>query len=409
MKDNDDLLSKMQNIASDANSTTGVTRRKTEQPLEDSTDVLISEYDKPGVVPEVQHAVVEQTSNSNFNSGERDSSDVIQTINDKPAVKSTTTVDDIDFEKLLENFDDIKIIDSGIQATRTINTYINNKPTYNVVALQSGYEAKLSALTMVDKASIRNSTDTPHAVRRKLYEIVYNHIEGMSVVKPSFEEWLKITSYWDVETLLFGIYAQTYSHNNSFDITCSNCEAKNRVRVDAEALVQIRDEDAYEQVRSIISSVTNFTELKGRSQVGKNVRFVLPKSKIIVIAKSPSLYEHLNMLKSYNPAIPAVGEVFAFSLFIKELLVPNYAEISKGNMEFARVTGRDDIHQIVTRMDSEDEDHFNEKVSELSDKFKIEFCLNKFNCVTPGCGKEFDQIPLDIESLLFFRILGGQK
>ena len=391
MSDKDqDLLSKMNAVASQANA---VSRRKEAQVTEETTyfpDVQNTEYDRSSKEADV----VMSTPVNKLTDVE------VQQIEAKPADPSIVKDVDVDFEKMLENFDKIKIIDNGIQATQTINRFINTKPTYNVVALQSAYEAKMSALTMVDKSNIRNSTDTPHAVRRKIYEIIYNHIETMSVQKPAFEDWLKLTSYWDVETLLFGIYAQTYSHNNSFDITCPVCKEKNRVRADAEVLVQVRD---------IIAEVSNWTELKGKSQVGQTIRFMLPKSKTIVIAKSPSLYEHLNMLKSYNPSIPSVGEVFAFSLFIKELLIPDMDQVTKGNAVFAKVTGRDDIHRVVTKMNSDDEDYFNDKIRELSDKFKIEFALEKFNCTTPGCTKEFDQIPLDIENLLFFRIIERQS
>jgi hypothetical protein len=400
MSDKDqDLLSKMNAVASQANA---VSRRKEAQVTEETTyspDVQNTEYDRSSKEADV----VMSTPVNKLTDVE------VQQIEAKPADPSIVKDVDVDFEKMLENFDKIKIIDNGIQATQTINRFINTKPTYNVVALQSAYEAKMSALTMVDKSNIRNSTDTPHAVRRKIYEIIYNHIETMSVQKPAFEDWLKVTSYWDVETLLFGIYAQTYSHNNSFDITCPVCKEKNRVRADAEVLVQVRDPDSYQQVRDIIAEVSNWTELKGKSQVGQTIRFMLPKSKTIVIAKSPSLYEHLNMLKSYNPSIPSVGEVFAFSLFIKELLIPDMDQVTKGNAVFAKVTGRDDIHRVVTKMNSDDEDYFNDKIRELSDKFKIEFALEKFNCTTPGCTKEFDQIPLDIENLLFFRIIERQS
>lgn len=400
MSDKDqDLLSKMNAVASQANA---VSRRKEAQVTEETTyspDVQNTEYDRSSKEADV----VMSTPVNKLTDVE------VQQIEAKPADLSIVKDVDVDFEKMLENFDKIKIIDNGIQATQTINRFINTKPTYNVVALQSAYEAKMSALTMVDKSNIRNSTDTPHAVRRKIYEIIYNHIETMSVQKPAFEDWLKVTSYWDVETLLFGIYAQTYSHNNSFDITCPVCKEKNRVRADAEVLVQVRDPDSYQQVRDIIAEVSNWTELKGKSQVGQTIRFMLPKSKTIVIAKSPSLYEHLNMLKSYNPSIPSVGEVFAFSLFIKELLIPDMDQVTKGNAVFAKVTGRDDIHRVVTKMNSDDEDYFNDKIRELSDKFKIEFALEKFNCTTPGCTKEFDQIPLDIENLLFFRIIERQS
>lgn len=401
MSDNkEDLLKKMQEVASAANETAPVRRRVVQE--EPVGDVQIADYETSS---DEEVNVVKQESTANFSNGEVEAPQIEETIKNAASDKMVVTVPDIDFSNLLEDFEkNVRVLDGGPMGNVTINRFLNTKPTYNVVALHSAYEAKISAMTLVDKSAIRNSTDTAHAMRSKIYHVVYDHIESMSVHKPPFEDWCKVTSFHDIETLLFGLYAQTYAHNNSFDITCPVCKTKNKVKADASSLIQVKDPEAFGVVRDIIQSVTNWTELKGRSQVGVTHRFMLPDSKIIVQAKSPSLYEHLNMLKAYNPNLAHVGEIFAFSLFIKELYLPNLDELAKGNVVYAKVTGRDDINTVITRFTDEDEKAFNDNIRIMTDKFKLEFKIDEFDCVASGCTHHFESIPLDIENLLFFRV-----
>jgi hypothetical protein len=116
MSDKDqDLLSKMNAVASQANA---VSRRKEAQVTEETTyspDVQNTEYDRSSKEADV----VMSTPVNKLTDVE------VQQIEAKPADPSIVKDVDVDFEKMLENFDKIKIIDNGIQATQTINRFIN--------------------------------------------------------------------------------------------------------------------------------------------------------------------------------------------------------------------------------------------------------------------------------------------
>ena len=60
----------------------------------------------------------------------------------------------------------------------------------------------------------------------EIAKIIYNNIEDMSITKPSFSNWLKITALTDLETLLFGLFASTYPKESEVTIGCENrkCE-----------------------------------------------------------------------------------------------------------------------------------------------------------------------------------------
>jgi hypothetical protein len=310
-------------------------------------------------------------------------------------IRSTPAIDLTNLEIRTSN----PMIRSGI-----IERTFANKPTFMVVCPQSAYVAKLSALCLEDKIKILNSVDNPFESRRKLYKSVYDHIIEMNYPKPTFDNWLKMTSYHDLETLLYGIYAQTYPGESDFDITCGKCENKIDAKIGAHLLQQIKDETAFGYL-DLITKSTDPEDTTRSSLVHTTSRILLPDSNIVADIVTPSLSDHLILLKTFNPKITAdISNIIGMMLFIKQLYIPDSEKLAReGKAIFFEMTDRNEILKTTSRLSTTDGDFLNAKINERAKQFETNYKLPKMICA--ACGNDIEAISIDMENLVFSKLL----
>jgi hypothetical protein len=293
---------------------------------------------------------------------------------------------------------------SAMGRSGIIEKILNNKSTFMIVCPQSAYVAKISSLCLEDKIRILNSVESPFESRRKLYRSIYDHIIEMNIPKPKFDEWLKMTSYHDLETLLYGLYAQTYPGESDFDITCGKCENKIDAKIGAHLLQQIKDETAFGYLDSISKS-SNPEDVASNSMVHTTSRVLLPTSNIVVDICTPSLSDHLILLKAFNPKFIAdISNIIGMMLFIKQLFIPDSEKLeNEGRAIFFPVTDRNEMLRIVSRLSPTDGDRLNEEINERAKKFEVNYQLPKMVCA--ACANEIEAINIDCENLLFSKLM----
>ena len=180
-----------------------------------------------------------------------------------------------------------------------------------------------------------------------------------SMGKMSFETFLERTSINDLPTLLFGLYSQTFQSPTEFSITCMNelnsddklvkkqtenefdeidkledevindlkntkktdskeefkfssgeedsekknekkthlCRTVNSIKVFPNEFVHDASEEVLNKVTEIIYSNIPIKEVVKQSILNNKIKIQLPKSKLIINAKIPSLKDQLNLLK----------------------------------------------------------------------------------------------------------------
>ena len=254
---------------------------------------------------------------------------------------------DLDFlDQIVVDLNNIEIVEkSPVFQQKDIETVLSKKSTYQVVALQSAYIAHMSALSFNDINAIKNSTADPYNSRKKFYDIIHSHIEDTSIGKLGRKDFLRVTSYHDLDTLLFGIYCQTYPKDSKFDITCGSCGKVNKITIDNETLIKVKPEkekEVFERLEKIIYEVKDVDELVNKSLVHSKERIMLNNSKIIVDIYTPSLWDHLELLSNLNPRVAEQYEgTIGLMLFIKEMFMID--------IEQTRKTGRPKYYpHIVT-------------------------------------------------------------
>jgi len=283
------------------------------------------------------------------------------------------------------------------------------KSTFTVVCCQSGYSASLSGLTLAQKNAINNSEDDAFKSRQRLYKIIYNLIQRMNIPKPNFDEWLKITSFGDLNTLLFAIYCQTFVDNNDFDITCGNCNKVTSVTINNQSLVEARDKSVYAKIDEVIFNTKDPAEIVNTSIVHKNNRIMLNESKIIFDICTPSLYDHLALLKKANPkTIAEYAEAFSSMLFISHVYMPDLrASYQQNKPVYYEITSSPSILNILLNLSNSDGEQLENAIEDKLSKYQITYEIHNATCM--HCNKKLPNIPVDIETILFTRINRQRK
>lgn len=282
---------------------------------------------------------------------------------------------------------------------------LNDKSTYQVVLNQSCYVAHMQGLRLADINMLNNSTGGLFETQYRKYQVLHKMINTSSIGKIDFKTFLNITSYFDLPTLYFGTYMETFPGKTEFTITCGHCKRKIDVKIDNESFIAVRDDNIYSHMDEILRSVNSPESALRNSLVNKIERRMLPKSKIIVEIQTPSLNDHLNLLSSIKEdKVDEIRNMLLTLLFIKKLYFPDVREIKKqGKPVYFSVNKRDEIFRIIRDLSPEDVTELGNSIGQRIDKYSIEYKIKSFKCT--NCHEEVGDIPVDIEELLFQEIL----
>ena len=372
-----------------------------EVPIKDNVDVpAINPDDLPK--PDADDSVSEDKSSSiNKDNNEevkgitQEKKDNVVNLDKKEDVFSNMDLESIEItdKNPLDQFDDFKEV------------FNNNKSTYQVGLLQSGYIANMSALDMGDINRLITSSQDAYNERKSLYKTIYDHAENTSVGKISFNDWLKLTSYDDVQTLLFGLYAQTFPDTNKFNIECPECGNQVSIKVDNNMLIQTEGDGITDKMRELLKQQHDSPKsLLEKSLIHTDERIRLPESNVIIDITTPSLNDHLKLLSQDSKLIENNASEASLVLFTKKILIPDYkASRKKGRPVYSEVTQFKKKLKVLKSLGVRDGKIVNKKFQERSSRYSIDYSIKNYEC--PSCQSLIDEIPVDLETALFTQIV----
>jgi hypothetical protein len=326
----------------------------------------------------------------------------------KATSKKTATKPDV--SELLKNISiDINNIEftekSPLEKIDDIDFILNGKPTFQVIANQSAYIAHMESIRLADINSLTNSSADIYATKQKLYKTIWSKINTTSVGKMDFKTWLKVTSFYDLPSLMYGIYCQTFPGDTTFEINCRHCHENTDVVVNNDTLITVKDEETYSKLNEIINNVTKSEELLNNSIVNKYSRTVLPTSKILVDIQTPSLWNHLELLASVDKnLVDEMQDVLGTMMFLKNIFVIDTKELQRsGKAKYYSIDDKNQIIQILRNLEVFDAKALGDAIAQRSDKYAIGYKIKNFKC--SKCNNDVGEIPVDVEQLLFSQIL----
>jgi len=372
---------------------------KLDEDLKDDENELKEDKDELKEDLEVKSSSIDYDRDANIVIIKSDSDEVEANKTDKQKFLDKIIIDDLSSIDIIEK-------DDAFQINEDIDFILNGKGTFQVIASQSCYVAFLESLSSSDINSITNSTLDNYQSKKKLFQVIHSKINNTSVGKIDFKTFLKITSYFDLPTLYYGVYVQTFPGNTDFSIKCSKCGGTSEVRINNDALIAAKDESIYKRFEEITESITKPMEAFKNSLVHTYKRIILKESKIVIDIQTPSLEDYLNIIGSIKEPdkMSEIKNIVTTLLFIKSLLILDIkATKQKGHSVYYPVKSRGEIVNIISNMDIRDFRQLNKVIEERIDKYQIDYKIKSFAC--PKCGKQVGDIPIDIENMLFLEIL----
>ena len=404
-----------------------------EEVKEDFTEDLIKNAIGEKNITEVPAEAEDSFVSDTFNEFLNNASKINEVDNAK---KDVAPVDDEKLNKPTKNtiLENIKVDLNNIEIVKPTDvftakalekTILDDSSSMLVTCCQSSYTAELTALKSQEIQTLSNSDVDYYSYKKKLYQLVHKHIVTTSVGPINYNDWLHKTSYFDMETLLYGIYCQTFNYQNKYEIRCSNprCRHNYDAIVNNNTLIELRgsEKETFSKIKEIISNIKNADELLDNSLVHTTKRVILEESKIIIDINIPSLFDYLEnvVAKTDDSELEEYQNAVGLSLFVKGIYLPNILEYEKtGKLNWVELDLKDNegmnlapasnkLIETISNLSYYDSLQLSDEINTFVEKYRISYSIKNVTC--PRCGNVIPRITLDMEEVLFDTIRQGRN
>lgn len=349
-----------------------------------------------------------------------------ENIDTVPAAKETKK-QPLDLNEILNsssfNLEDISVVDVDLSVLEsTLNKItLDTTPFKQVPCLQSGYMAHMTSATLSDIDSMSEIDADDYQIQLNLYRIVYNLMIGTSIGNISFDDFMRITSLYDLDTLIFGIYAKSFPEPTNVTILCHNlienngtrtvCSHENKVAIENDDLIQIANDDIYVEIKKLIATNVDPKELVKKSLVTKLTRKALYGNKVIIETHIPSLKDHLDLLKlslTYTEVMKKESSVGDILLHTKRLFVLDEEKTLKNaKATYMKIDNKEKIYLFVKAMDPKVGIEITNYIKVLDEKYIIGYTTPSTKC--GNCNNTIEGIPVSVTDWLFQYVLKNKR
>ena len=260
--------------------------------------------------------------------------------------------------------------------------------------------AKIIPLVNKDIYNIINVNLSRYEYRKEIYSILYQKIIDMNCGKVDFDTFLKMTSVEDAETFYYGLYCATFQNNGSLNVVCPYCGESNNYLVNHNSLVTTTNTaEVKELMNNIMRNVSSFEDVGTYTLIGKNEAFELSDSGIICEIRTPSFFDSLELLRTTKEdVIDKDASSVTNMLYISKILIPS----RNGNSGYSIETDRKTILHVIDNLSIDDSNELQNSIIERLDRHRITYSIK--NLVCPHCNKKVEELPINLEDLLFTAI-----
>lgn len=184
----------------------------------------------------------------------------------------------------LPSADKIKIVDKPVSVNQLLNVDSAKKKAADWPMMNAGVCVSMSAFSGPEIEALNQSISGRNRFNtmKDIYRSLYNHIVSE---KPSFEDWLKQTSYMDIEHIYMAAYKASFNGANYIPLNCDNCDhvfLTEDVDIE-ESMVKFKDDAAKKRFYDILNS--------GGSVAAKDrTKFIVLSDTTAVTLRDPSIY-----------------------------------------------------------------------------------------------------------------------
>lgn len=325
----------------------------------------------------------------------------------KTSIKTESEMDKKDFLKNLKvDLNQINIVDSNpLQELNNLEFILNSSSKTQIIANQSNYIAYMEGLNYNEMNSLTNSTLDDYASQMLLFQTIHSKINSTSIGKVKFEDWASITSFYDLDSFIFGIYAETFPGDSEFTIECPHCHDRIEAKINNDTLVSGKNEEAYSNIQKLINGQTDRKVLLDNSLVNQRERIILEDSKTILDIKLPTIKKNLEILRSVNQeAKNKTQHILSIMMFLDTVYIIDVEQTKKtGKACYNRINKQKDVARIISAFSYADIKQTSKVINDMINKYAVEYKIKSFTC--PKCQERINDIPVDMQQLLFFQLV----
>ena len=323
--------------------------------------------------------------------------------------KPKSPAQEVNLQELLSNVkidvNNVTIVDKpSVNALADTSIKINGRPTFEAICNQSGYAAYMQSLKYSDLSALENSVGGFFSGRQRLYKTIWEKINTTSVGRVDFKTFLEMTSLYDVPSLLYGIYCQTFKTEVEFTVKCSHCEEEMPIKVPNKGLILVKDEETYANISEIMGGLSTPEEVINKSLINHRIKLVVPESKMLFEIKIPTLYKYLQVIGSVKPEkFEEMQNILGMMIFIEKAYKLDIGALVKsGEVKYYPIEDREELAKVVSELELADSAELQKIIAEETNKYAISYAIKGLTC--RHCKTKIENIPIDMEELTFFRI-----
>jgi len=350
----------------------------------------------------------------------------------KPIIKKERSFTNDDLSKLIAqklNLDNMVIknpIDDKAKQilSRVKETKIKYMTkTKKIVLFNSGYVVDVRPITFAEKLTIKSArSESEHHQKEILYKIIWDAIVNSNIVgykngKPSFEDWLKITSFLDEPMLVHGLIVNSIVDKLPITVTCNSivekddpdnkgqkikqvCGNETEMSLKVDELLQIKNDETYDKFRELLYSEKDTVKLLKDSPMAQTEKILLTDGVVSEI-RIPSLQDRLEILSvATDEQYADYAHILQIAMMTKNILYPNIELLKNtGDLEFIADTNIEEIYNYYHNITSTtDIDKIDVAIEEFSNKYDVHIGTPEIKC--GSCGEVIGNRWINVLGLL---------
>ena len=283
---------------------------------------------------------------------------------------------------------------NGKTKNAVLNRFVNSGTHVSIPLVNSGMFITMSGAGTDEIISMQQlENDTPVRMEINKLDHVCKHIIDSSVGELKLSQLLDIVSYYDKDTLYYGLYAATNPDDSEFQRYCYKC-GQQYFNVIRTRDILLNPEDFAATEDDIKDNVTTLVHLVERSKLGKVYRKV-HSSGMVIYVKHPSIKSYLETLQSLtDESMRLYPRIIDLAYSIDKIAI----HVS-GN-DFMEFTDPNEILEIISKFKNpHDKYEIYDMVNEVRPNTLPTFGLKECKC--PHCQTINPSQTYDMEDLIF--------
>jgi hypothetical protein len=293
--------------------------------------------------------------------------------------------------------------DFDIQKLRSDKIIADGKRMVQVVAVQSGYTVFVKSMSSSELRTFarRMGNEDTYAFEMAMCKAIHSKLTDFSIGELSFEKWMNVTAYPDLQTLFFGLYMAIYPTQRHYNIVCNYCDERIYIPINHDSLIMVPPGSIYqEQIKTILYGTSDPKELVAQSQRFTPIDVYFDNNIRFFRVRTPSIIEFLENAYHHkrDAAIDANPEDAFLTGYIRGYGVLDIELFNKtGEVTYLFDTRPTSIDYALSQMNVEDKSNFRRDVFNYVNRYSVGYQVPRLLC--PHCKRVMQQRDLNMRSL----------